>query len=86
MSVVGKITSKGQTTVPVEIRQALGVQSGDHIEYVTEPDGRIVLRKAKSGFESLIGLIKVDRSYSNDEIVQMVHEAREEMGKMRGRP
>lgn len=86
MSAIGKITSKGQTTVPIDVRAALGVNPGDHIEYVTEPDGRITVRKVRSGLEALIGMIKVDRTYSDDEIVQMVRETREEIGLMRDRP
>jgi antitoxin PrlF len=86
MSAIGKITSKGQTTLPIEVRAALGVSAGDRIEYVTEVDGRIIVRKVKSGLESLIGMIKVDRTYSNDEIVDMVRQAREEIGIMRDRP
>ncbi len=85
MNQFSKITSKGQTTLPAEIRNDLGVGPGDRVEYVKQADGQIVLRKAKTGFESLMGLIKTDRSYSNDEIVQMVHDARDAMGARHGR-
>ncbi len=75
-----KLTSKGQTTIPAEIRAELGVGPGDRVEYVKLPDGQIVVRKAKSGLESLRGIIKLDRPTSTDEIVAMVRQARGEMG------
>ena len=39
MAAVGKITSKGQTTVPREIREALGVQAGDLLAWEIAEDG-----------------------------------------------
>lgn len=35
-----KISEKGQTTVPKEIRDALGINSGDHIQY--EIEGNVI--------------------------------------------
>lgn len=37
------ISSKGQVTVPIEVRQRLGLKQGDRVEFVFE-DGRTVLR------------------------------------------
>ena len=39
-----RLTSKGQTTVPREIRQRLGLKPGDALLYVEEA-GRVVLLK-----------------------------------------
>lgn len=41
------MTSKGQLTVPAEIRQALGLAPGTRIRFTPLPDGTIVMR-AKS--------------------------------------
>jgi antitoxin PrlF len=71
MGVLGKITSKGQTTVPLEIRERLGVGPGDSLEYLVGDDGQIVLRKAP-GFESLRGILKVDFPIDWDEIDRMI--------------
>jgi len=52
------ISSKGQITVPQEIRKRLGLEPGDRVEFVVE-EGRTVLRPARSEanpFEKLIGL------------------------------
>jgi antitoxin PrlF len=41
----GKITSKGQTTVPREVREALLVKPGDSIVWSVEPDGKVMVRR-----------------------------------------
>jgi AbrB family looped-hinge helix DNA binding protein len=40
------ISSKGQVTVPIEVRQRLGLKQGDRVEFAFE-DGRTVLRPAR---------------------------------------
>ena len=76
MTILSKITAKGQTTLPAEVRADLGVGPGDRVEYVKQPDGQYTVRKARHGLESLRGIIKLDRHYSTDEIVAMVREIR----------
>jgi antitoxin PrlF len=44
MTAVAKITSKGQTTVPREIREALGVGPGDFISWEVAEDGAVRVR------------------------------------------
>ena len=34
------ITSKGQTTIPKEIRDALGLHAGDKIDFILDADGK----------------------------------------------
>jgi antitoxin PrlF len=53
------ISSKGQITVPQEIRKRLGLEAGDRVEFVIEDD-RTVIRPARSGvnsFEKYIGIL-----------------------------
>ena len=76
MSIIAKITAKGQTTLPAAVRADLGVGPGDRVEYIRQPDGQYLLRKARHGLEALRGIIKVDRPYSTEEIVAMVREIR----------
>ena len=46
MSAVTRLTSKHQTTIPVEVRRALGLKAGDQVEFSVE--GTVVtLRKAR---------------------------------------
>lgn len=41
------VTSKGQITLPKEVREALGLVPGSQVEFVLEP-GRVILRKQVS--------------------------------------
>ncbi len=47
MGKVSTISSKGQITLPVEIRTRLGVKSGDQVEFHVE-DGKTVLRPVRA--------------------------------------
>jgi AbrB family looped-hinge helix DNA binding protein len=58
---IGTLTSKGQVTVPKEIREALGASEGDRIVFETEGD-RILLRKAPR--ESLAALFRRQKPWS----------------------
>jgi antitoxin PrlF len=54
------VTSKGQVTIPKPIRDRLGIQPGNAVEFELEPDGRVVLVKVGGGrpasrFERLRG-------------------------------
>lgn len=42
-----KITSKGQITIPVEVRKKLGLQEGSYVTF-TECDGGVVMANASS--------------------------------------
>ena len=38
-----RVTSKGQVTIPVEIRRGLGIESGSDVSFVKRPDGIVQL-------------------------------------------
>lgn len=53
------ISSKGQITVPIEVRHRLGLKQGDRVEFVFE-EGRTVLRPAqtlKNPFTAYLGAL-----------------------------
>lgn len=55
-----KVTSKGQITLPIEIRHVLGVKKGNFVEFFNDHK-KIVLKKAEgevSTFEQWIGYAK----------------------------
>lgn len=45
MQAIAKITSKGQTTIPQDIREALHVSPGDLISWELGPDGTATVRR-----------------------------------------
>lgn len=52
------LTSKGQTTIPKEIRSRLHLETGDRVEYVVEDDGRVVLRPLTAPISALAGMLQ----------------------------
>ena len=46
-AVFSKVTSKSQTTVPAEVRKALGVKSGDTLVYRIDKGGKVTLARAE---------------------------------------
>lgn len=47
MAAVTRLTAKHQTTIPAEVRKALGLRAGDHVEFAVE-ENRVTLRKVSS--------------------------------------
>lgn len=41
---IATVTSKGQTTIPKSVRDAVGLQAGDRIHFTVLPDGTIIVR------------------------------------------
>ncbi len=39
------VTSKGTSTIPLDIRRKAGIGTGSVIQWTLEPDGRILVRK-----------------------------------------
>jgi len=79
---VAKITSRGQITIPIDIRKKLGVKEGDKVIFI-EDDGRIIvanaskiafanIRSAFSGESERLGL------KNEQDIVALVDEVRNE--------
>jgi AbrB family looped-hinge helix DNA binding protein len=55
---ISTITSKGQVTIPKEVRDRMGLKPGDRVDFISDPAGRTVLRPINSDFRSLKGMIK----------------------------
>lgn len=51
------LTAKGQTTVPWEVREHLGLEPGDKIAYEITPDGAVHLRAKKLKFADTAGML-----------------------------
>ena len=55
---VATLTSKGQTTIPKQVREHLKLSPGDKLDFVIESEGRVVIRPAKLDVRELKGLLK----------------------------
>ena len=51
------VTSKGQITIPREVREALGLEAGDRVEFVAEEKGAYKVVAATRDVRHLKGLI-----------------------------
>jgi len=84
---VAKITSRGQVTIPIDIRKKLGVKEGDKIIFIEDDNKIIVANAAKIAF------VHMKMAFTNEaermgivneqDVVTLVDEVREEMWKER---
>ena len=52
---VATMTNKGQITIPKEIRDMLGLHSGDKLDFSCEKGGRLIVRPLKKNVDDLYG-------------------------------
>ena len=52
------VTSKGQITLPKQIREYLHVVPGDRIDFVVKDNGQVVVRPARSRLKQLQGMLR----------------------------
>nr|WP_234306285.1 AbrB/MazE/SpoVT family DNA-binding domain-containing protein [Pseudomonas poae] len=67
------LTSKGQITIPVQVRTALGLETGDRVEFVELEDGKFSMIAASKTVKDLKGLIrKPARAVSIEDMNQAI--------------
>lgn len=52
------MTSKGQITIPAEVRQRMGLGTGDRVEFVELDGGGFAIKPAIADVRSLKGLLR----------------------------
>ena len=57
-----RISSKGQLTIPLEIRKRYGLDTGDEVEFISEERGPYMVPLKRRNLMDLYGVIKVDRA------------------------
>ena len=55
------VTSKGQVTIPADIRKALGLGVGERVVFTRLDDGTAVMRAKTRSIMDLRGLLKPER-------------------------
>ena len=53
------VTSKGQITVPKEVREALRLGAGDRLSFLIREDGVVELRPQTVDLNDLVGILRV---------------------------
>ena len=71
------LTSKGQVTIPKQIRTALNLEPGCAVEFAVNPEGEVVIHKARARasrkadrFEAARG--KADVKWRTDELMALL--------------
>jgi len=57
MSNDATLTSKGQTTIPKEIRDSLSMKAGDRMTFTLMPDDTVVMRVKTKSVTELAGVL-----------------------------
>jgi AbrB family looped-hinge helix DNA binding protein len=69
------ITSKGQTTIPADIRAFLKVGAGDKLLFIPQPDGKVLLTSKTLDVRELYGCLpKPKKKYSMEETRRAIGE------------
>lgn len=80
---LAKVTSKGQLTIPIEIRKKLGIKNGDKVLFMEE-SGRVymmnssmdALREAQQAFSGEAERVGLK---NDDDVMEMIKELRAEV-------
>jgi len=82
-----KITSRGQITIPIDIRKKLGVKEGDKVIFMEDDNKIFVVNAVEAAFNKMRAAFagEAERLGLKDErdVVALVDEVREEMWKER---
>jgi antitoxin PrlF len=80
---VAKISSKGQITIPIEIRRKLGLKEGDKVVFVEQNNNVILLNSNKLAFEEfqkdMAGEAEKAGIKSEQDVVNAVKEVRKQI-------
>jgi antitoxin PrlF len=71
------ITSKGQTTVPKEVREALDLEPGDKLTWEVH-GGKVAITTDRPSLYALQGFIK----HGPTDVVKVIEEARKRRGRI----
>lgn len=52
------MTSKGQVTIPAEVRRIMGLNAQDKLTFTPMPDGTVILRAKNKSMVNIKGLLK----------------------------
>ena len=65
------LTSKGQVTVPADIRRRLGLAPGDRVAFILDGD-HVELVRRENRIEAAFGICKPTRSVSDEDMERVI--------------
>jgi antitoxin PrlF len=78
---VATLTSKGQTTIPKDVRERLGLKPGDRIRFMVNPDGSVALVPVTLSVKQLRGMLpRPERPATIEEMNEAIADAAAESG------
>jgi antitoxin PrlF len=67
-----RVTSKGQVTIPLQVRRRLGIEPGSEVEFEIVDDGvRLVRRPRRDGRAVVAGMRTSKLTMTTDEIMAL---------------
>ncbi len=68
-----RVTSKGQVTIPQDVRQRLGITPGTEVEFEVADDGVRLVRRGETDGAALVAEMRgrAGRAMSTDEIMAL---------------
>jgi AbrB family looped-hinge helix DNA binding protein len=67
------LTTKGQVTIPAEVRRQLGLKPGDRVAFIVNAD-EVRLVRQETRVEAAFGLCKADVSLTDDDIERVIRQ------------
>jgi antitoxin PrlF len=80
---IATITSKGQVTIPKEVRQALQVHENDQLLFIVEGGQAVIIPLKKRPLTELFGALPATRPYPGMDAIR--EEIRKELGERMAR-
>ena len=84
---LARITTKGQITIPVEIRKKLGVKEGDKIVFIEKDNMIVVANSNRLAFDEIQKAMEGEAEkaglYTEEDVVQLCKEVRQELWEKR---
>ena len=84
---IAKITSRGQITIPIDIRKRLGVKEGDKVIFIEDGNKIVVANAAKIAFANMRSAFSAEAEQvgikDEQDVLNLVDEVREEIWKKR---
>jgi AbrB family looped-hinge helix DNA binding protein len=69
------VTTKGQVTIPIELREKFGIKPGDRVGFIEDGE-RIVLQRQETAIEAVFGIVKASKGATLEQMEEAIVAAR----------